>query len=171
MRIGDRIKNRRIDLGLTVDEIAAALGKNRATVYRYESNAIENFPTTVLEPLADVLETTPAYLMGWTEDPYDYDKDPDNLIGTIPGDICRHLAEIYGGDADEMWKAYQSMDEDSGAEHSCAKKIRSESEERMLFLARKAEEIPEEQREKIFKNFEDTIDIYLEAKGLKKGDD
>ena len=29
----------------------------------------------------------------------------------------------------------------------------------------------EEQREKIFKNFEDTIDIYLEAKGLKKGDD
>ena len=109
MRIGDRIKNRRIDLGLTVDEIAAALGKNRATVYRYESNAIENFPTTVLEPLADVLETTPAYLMGWTEDPYDYDKDPDNLIGTIPGDICRHLAEIYGGDAEEMWKAYQSM--------------------------------------------------------------
>ena len=118
MRIGDRIKNRRIDLGLTVDEIAAALRKNRATVYRYESNAIENFPTTVLEPLADVLETTPAYLMGWTEDPYDYDKDPDNLIGTIPGDICRHLAEIYGGDAEEMWKAYQSMDEDSGAEHS-----------------------------------------------------
>lgn len=67
MTIGERIKNRRKELGLTVDELAQRLGKNRATVYRYESNDIEKLPTTVLEPLAKALDVTPAYLMGWEE--------------------------------------------------------------------------------------------------------
>lgn len=69
MTTGDRIKHCRVTLGLTVDELAARLGKNRATVYRYEKNDITNLPARVLEPLAEALETTPAYLMGWTEDP------------------------------------------------------------------------------------------------------
>ena len=73
MNIGTRIKNRRKQLGLTVDEVAEKLNKNRATVYRYESNDIENLPITILEPLAKVLNTTPAYLMGWK-------KESDNNI-------------------------------------------------------------------------------------------
>lgn len=68
MTIGERIKRRREDLGISVDEVARRLGKHRATVYRYESNEIENLPTDVLEPLAVVLQTTPAALMGWEED-------------------------------------------------------------------------------------------------------
>lgn len=69
MTIGERIKERRIQLGFSVDELAQKIGKNRATIYRYESNDIENFPITILEPLAKVLETTPSYLMGWEEKP------------------------------------------------------------------------------------------------------
>ena len=65
MSIGQRIKNRRLELGLTVDEVAAKIGKNRATVYRYESSDIEDLPTSILEPLAKVLHTTPGFLMGW----------------------------------------------------------------------------------------------------------
>jgi repressor LexA len=68
MTIGERIKLRRQELELSVDDIAKKLDKNRATVYRYESAEIENLPITVLEPLAKVLKTTPAYLMGWEED-------------------------------------------------------------------------------------------------------
>lgn len=65
MTIGERIKQRRIEIGLTVDQLADKIGKNRATVYRYESNEIEKFPLDILYPLADALRTTPAYLMGW----------------------------------------------------------------------------------------------------------
>ncbi|GMO04132.1 hypothetical protein LSA36186_23820 [Lachnoanaerobaculum sp. JCM 36186] len=68
MTIGERIKQRRIELGLSVDEVAEKLGKNRATVYRYESNEIENLPVGTLEPLAKILETTPAQLIGWDDD-------------------------------------------------------------------------------------------------------
>lgn len=67
MTVGERIRQRRQECGLSVDELAERLGKNRATIYRYESNDIENMPTSVLEPLAQVLLTTPAYLMGWED--------------------------------------------------------------------------------------------------------
>lgn len=109
MQTGDRIKARRQDLGLSVDEVADVLGKNRATVYRYESNAIENFPTSVLEPLSEVLETTPAYLMGWTDDPYNYDIDPDGRIGQIPSEIYQNLVDSCGTDPEDIWKAYTAF--------------------------------------------------------------
>lgn len=68
MNIGERIKARRQALNLSVDELAARLGKNRATVYRYENNEIENLPLSVLEPLAKALQTSPTYLIGWVQD-------------------------------------------------------------------------------------------------------
>ena len=68
MSIGQRIKSRREELGLSVDYVAEKLGKNRATVYRYESEDIKNFPCEVLEPLALILRTTPAQLMGYEPD-------------------------------------------------------------------------------------------------------
>lgn len=67
MTTGNRMKNRRKELGLPADAVAAALGVSVATVYRYENGEIEKVPGSVLEPLAKVLNTTPAYLMGWDE--------------------------------------------------------------------------------------------------------
>lgn len=68
MKIGERIKRRRLSLGITADQLGEQIGKNRATVYRYESEEIEKLPIGILEPLAAALHTTPAYLMGWDEE-------------------------------------------------------------------------------------------------------
>ena len=65
MSVGKRIKERRNELQMSVDELAAKLKKNRATIYRYEKGDIENMPIDILEPLAKALDTTPQYLMGW----------------------------------------------------------------------------------------------------------
>jgi len=51
MSVGKRIKDRRQYLGITVDELAKKLNKNRATVYRYESAEIENLPQPLLRGL------------------------------------------------------------------------------------------------------------------------
>lgn len=67
MDVGQRIKECRIKKGLTVDELAEKLKKNRATVYRYENGDIENLPITILDPIAKALGTSPAFLMGWAE--------------------------------------------------------------------------------------------------------
>lgn len=64
MNIGERIKQLRKEKGLSVDYIAEKLGKNRATIYRYESSDIENLPYPILVPLASILGTTPMFLMG-----------------------------------------------------------------------------------------------------------
>ena len=64
-----RMKQRRKELGISVEAVAAALGVSVATVYRYEKGDIEKVPGALLEPLARVLHTTPAYLMGWTASP------------------------------------------------------------------------------------------------------
>lgn len=63
--IGYKMKLLRQRLGMSADELAARIGKNRATVYRYEADEIDNMPISIIIPLAEALQTTPAYLMGW----------------------------------------------------------------------------------------------------------
>lgn len=67
MKTGERMKAKRKEWGISAEEVAAALEVSVATVYRYEKGDIEKVPGTVLEPLAKILHTTPAYLMGWAE--------------------------------------------------------------------------------------------------------
>lgn len=83
MSIGKRIKERRNILNISVEELAIKLNKNRATIYRYEKGDIENLPIEVLEPLAEALETTPAYLMGWENNSYDGTSIVGKLLRTI----------------------------------------------------------------------------------------
>lgn len=68
MRVGERIKSRRKEIGLSAEQVAKELGVSPATVYRYESNDIMNMRIDKLEPIAKALRTTPAYLMGWEDD-------------------------------------------------------------------------------------------------------
>ena len=65
MNIGYRIKQRRKALKMSADELGARLGKDRSTIYRYEKGDIENLPLDILEPIAEILQTTPQQLMGW----------------------------------------------------------------------------------------------------------
>ena len=65
---GQRIKERRKQLALSADDVADLLGVSRSTIFRYESGHIEKVPANVLERLAEILNTTPAYLMGWKDD-------------------------------------------------------------------------------------------------------
>lgn len=101
LTIGQRIKNRRIELGLSVDELAAKLGKNRATIYRYEKNDIKDLPITILDPLAKALETTTAYLMGIDESSTNCVSDyssyisNDSIVFEITGRSLQYSPTMY----------------------------------------------------------------------------
>lgn len=69
MFIGQRIKERREALDMSVQDLATAVNVSRATIYRYENGYIEKLPTKVLDPLVKALHTSPQYLMGWVDDP------------------------------------------------------------------------------------------------------
>ena len=84
------------ELGLSAETVAEKLGVSPATIYRYENNDIKKFPTEILEPLAKVLHTTPAYLMGWEESATPF-PDVHDVIAKVA---------LFGGDGevtDEMW--------------------------------------------------------------------
>lgn len=69
MNIGEIIKNRRKELGLSAEEVADMIGASPATIYRYESNYITKMGIDKLTPIANALRVSEAYLMGWTTDP------------------------------------------------------------------------------------------------------
>ena len=69
MNIGHNLKKRRLTLGYTLEEVAKKVGTGQQTIHRYETGIIANIPSDKIEALAKVLQTTPAYLMGWENQP------------------------------------------------------------------------------------------------------
>lgn len=61
------MKQRREDLGLTLDDVAQQVGVNQSTVSRWESGQIEEMKRGKVEKLADALKLSPAMLMGWDD--------------------------------------------------------------------------------------------------------
>ena len=67
MTMGDRIKNRRIELGMTQQELAVKMGfKTRSHISLLEQGD-RNIPISKIKKLANVLEISPEYLMGWED--------------------------------------------------------------------------------------------------------
>lgn len=65
MKVNEIIKKRRKELGLTLKQVAEKLGVSESLISRYESNDVKNMGIDKIIPLAKVLDTTPAFLMGW----------------------------------------------------------------------------------------------------------
>lgn len=77
MTTGQRMKLRRKSIGLSAERVAEMLGVSPATIYRYENGDIEKVPGDRLGTIARVLQTTPAYLMGWDSTA---SEQPTNII-------------------------------------------------------------------------------------------
>ena len=65
--MGERIKARRIELELTLEELGNMVGAGASTVRKWETGYIKNMRSDKIRRVADALGVTPAYLMGWDE--------------------------------------------------------------------------------------------------------
>lgn len=92
---------------MSAEQLAEIVGKDRATIYRYEKGDIENMPYAVIEPLADALNVSPAYLMGWEEENTEkassrYTYFPVSISAGLPCDVetvtCENAETIYISD-------------------------------------------------------------------------
>lgn len=68
MTIGERIKKRRTALGISQVALADKVGISKQSLYKYENGIITNIPSDKIEEIASVLNTTPAYIMGWDDE-------------------------------------------------------------------------------------------------------
>lgn len=110
--IGSRIRNRREELGLSQDELGKRLGyKSRSSINKIELDQ-QNLTQSKIKAIAEALETTPAYIMGWDEPDQKLDKENlkffDNLfpIETKKFPLIGNIACGKPILADEQFEAY-----------------------------------------------------------------
>lgn len=66
IELANRLRAKRIERGLSLQEVADKVGISKVTLQRYETLDIVNIPSNNIEKLAEIYLTTPGYLMGWT---------------------------------------------------------------------------------------------------------
>ncbi len=76
MDMGQKIYNLRIQKGLTLEELGNMVGVGKSTVRKWENGMIANMKRDKILKVSEVLDTTPAYLMGWKEEEQTQKESP-----------------------------------------------------------------------------------------------
>lgn len=97
-----RIKELRLSLGLTLEEVANEVGVGKSTVRKWETGIIANMKRDKIAALAKALHTSPGYLMGWTDE-----QDILHRSKTI----CEQIKAEYGKNAATALSLYVQLDE------------------------------------------------------------
>lgn len=99
-RIGKNILKRRKEMGFTQEELASKLGyKSKSTINKIELG-INDIPQSKVMKFAEVLETTPAELMGVDEE---IKNDPVGMAE-------RHFEMIMDEDLAEIFEDFKAFD-------------------------------------------------------------
>lgn len=89
--IGSRIRKRREKLGLSQDELAKRLGyRSRSSINKIELDQ-RNLTQSKIKAIAEALDTTPSYVMGWETKP---ESDVENIY-SVHGTFDESLSK-YG---------------------------------------------------------------------------
>lgn len=67
--ISARIAKELANKGYTYRELSEITGIPKSALQRYVTGATEKVPIPRIKAIADALETTPEYLVGWTDNP------------------------------------------------------------------------------------------------------
>lgn len=66
--VGIRIRKARKAKDLTLEQLASAVGLSSSVIYKYESGRIKSIPQRNIEKIADYLNVSVPYLLGYGED-------------------------------------------------------------------------------------------------------
>ena len=111
--VGENILLMRKRLGWTQEELAKRMGyKSKSTINKIELG-INDIPQSKIVKFAAVLDTTPAYLMGWSENETQETQSPDNQELTegekLVLELFRKIPEEHQPAALEMLRAALKM--------------------------------------------------------------
>ena len=88
-QVGERVKERRTELNLTMPELGKRVGVNKSTIQRYEADGVDPKRTMIINGLAEALLTTPEWLTGLSED-----KEYDSRT-LCARDMEEHIKKLY----------------------------------------------------------------------------
>ena len=103
MSIGQRIKSRREELGMSQEDLAHRIGyKSKSSINKIELD-IQQLRQSKIKQIADALETTTDYIMGWSEKKNDEPKEKHDITDLIKNQ--------YGSDVYELVQLYSKLNE------------------------------------------------------------
>lgn len=110
MTMGDKIHFLRVDLNLTLQELGDKVGVGASTVRKWETGYIKTLRTDKLQALAEALNTSVDYLMGWTENSVQVGNVGTNngVIGQNSGEI--HVAQERSKEEAELLRIFNGLD-------------------------------------------------------------
>ena len=131
-QVGERVKERRTELNLSMGDLGKRLGVNKSTIQRYESKGVDPEKRYLVISLADALLTTPEWLTGLSEEK-EYDgytkskmkldehlesflKEMDSVIESenyqqfLAGHLC-NIIDLYSVYAVHFARAMKKADE------------------------------------------------------------
>lgn len=86
MNLQEKLKQLRLEKGMTLEEVGNKVGVGKSTVRKWESGDIKNMRRDKIGLLADALGVSPAYLMGWSDE-----KDAHDLLNRMS---VQHLSRL-----------------------------------------------------------------------------
>ena len=88
------IKSRRLELGLTLEQVGQKVGVRKSTVRKWETGDIENMKRDKISKLADALKVSPSYIMGFdNQAPKTHTKEFEKIIAHIKSDVTKEEME------------------------------------------------------------------------------
>lgn len=102
MELGTIIRNRRLELGLTLEKVGEAVGVGKSTVRKWESGQIKDMRRDKISALSKVLRISPVVFIFDDESEYNnFDnhgvtKQPDDLYTMVQQLDLEDRAEIRG---------------------------------------------------------------------------
>ena len=84
----EKIKLRRLERGLSYQELSDLTGINKSTLQRYETGFIKKVPINQVQIIAKALNVTPGYLMGW-------ENNKENQTYYLNPEAAKMAQEIY----------------------------------------------------------------------------
>lgn len=124
MTVGEKIREARLKKGYSQAELAELLGyKSRSSINKIEVEG-RDIPRSSIVKFAKILDVTPAYLMGWEDEPNPTESEQsiyDQFDNIYPVKLKQFplLGKIACGEpiyADEDHESYVSADEDIKAD-------------------------------------------------------
>lgn len=67
MTLGEKIRVSRENAGLTMEELGKKCGTTKQTIYKYETGIVTNIPLDRLMRIANAVDVSASYLMGWED--------------------------------------------------------------------------------------------------------
>lgn len=89
MDMGQKIKTLREQKGMTLEELGTKVGVGKSTIRKWETGMIANMRRDKIAKIANALDVTPSYLMGW-----DNLSEPSSPLSTVPDELLNSFNRL-----------------------------------------------------------------------------